>query len=221
MKKLISLCVMSFVILLFGCTALPNDKPNSKLSNENSSVANNQSTNHSGVGNNPSSYLFISVHVAYPVYDSVEEIANAATNIYIGTVKNISYEIVDMENEKIDNSPKSQSSSRMLYTIYTVSVKTSLKGDNSSEIKIGRIGGLVGYNEAEQYRKMKESGLLSKYNGIPMGSVTDDSINLSIGGEYLFCTSRRGGDIDNVINLTQFAFAVDSDEAERLIALSK
>ena len=150
------------------------------------------------------------IAVSYPVYHNVGEIANAATNIYVGTVTDISYEIVDMKTGKVDNSPESESTSRMLYTIYTVSVTSSLKGKNPSEIKISRLGGVVNCQESEQIEKLQESGLLSKYFGIP---VVSDTVQVHLGNEYLFCTHRVGGDFDLVINLTQFAHEINSDEA--------
>ncbi len=218
MKKTISLCVMSLILLLLGCTDLPDGTPSRELSYENVSDLNDESTNHTDVENGTSNYTFISLHADYPEYDNIESVSNAATNIYIGTVKDISYEIIDMKTGKVDNSAESQSSSRMLYTIYTVSVTTSLKGENPSEIKIRRIGGLIGCNETDQYEKMEKSGLLSKYNGIP---IVDKSVTLNVDDEYIFCTQRTGGDFDFVINLTQFAYKVNSYEAELLIENNK
>jgi hypothetical protein len=208
MKKIMSLCVaMLIVFSFFGCAASVDDVPNDDFDN-------------GDVNNDKSNYTFVSLHADYPFYYNVEDITNAAANIYIGTVKSVTFEIIDMKTGKIDNSSKSQSSSRMLYTVYTVSVKTSLKGDNPSEIKIRRIGGLVGHKESEQFKKMQDSGLLSKYDGIPV--ISDiDSIELDVDGEYLFCTNRYGGDFDSVINLTQFAHSMDSNEAKLILKSSK
>ena len=166
--------------------------------------------------NSMSDYTIVSYSADYPLYKNYYDIANAATNIYIGTVESITYEIIDMKTGKVDDSPKSQSSSRMLYTVYTISVKSSLKGENPSEIKICRIGGLVGYNEKQQYDKMLKSGLLNRYNGIPVVAV-DEGVILDIGSEYLFCTKRSSSEFDFVINPTQFAHKTNSEEAELIV----
>ena len=165
-----------------------------------------------------STHQTILVHADYPVYNSTEEIANAATNIYVGTVKDISFEVIDMKTGKADNSSESLSTSRMLYTVYTISVTDSIKGDNPEEIKICTLGGIAGYNEENQFNKLRSSGLLTKYNGIP---ITKSKCSLAVGNKYLFCTSRTVGDYDFVINLTQFAHRIDSDNATAIIRASK
>lgn len=168
-----------------------------------------------------STFPTVSVHVGYPSYSSADEIVDAATNIYVGTVKEITFEVIDTKTGKDDPSPESISASRMFYTVYTVSVTESVKGDSPSEIKIRRVGGIVGYREDVQYDKLVSSGLTEQYNGIPVISETEDVCSLAVGNKYLFCTSRDGGDSDSVINLTQFAYRIDSDNATAIIKASK
>ena len=135
------------------------------------------------------------------------EIVTASSNIYTGKVKNISFEIVNMKTGTADSSAASGKTDCMLYTVYTVDVLKSYKGDNSGEIKICVIGGIAGYRENEQYDALQAAGLYEQYNGIP---VVDGGCSLAIDGEYLFCTSRTAGGYDFVINKTQFAHAVNS-----------
>lgn len=59
-----------------------------------------------------------------------------------------------MKTGKTDNSPESLSTSRMLYTVYTISVSDSVKGDNPEEIRICTLGGIAGYNEEAQFSKL-------------------------------------------------------------------
>ena len=99
-----------------------------------------------------STFPTVSVHVGYPSYSSADEIVDAATNIYVGPVKEITFEVIDTKTGKDDPSPESISASRMFYTVYTVSVTESVKGDSPSEIKIRRVGGIVGYREDVQYQ---------------------------------------------------------------------
>lgn len=149
----------------------------------------------------------------WPYYETVEEIIDVSTNIYFGKITDISFEIVDMETGKIDNSATTESNSRMLYTIYTVEVAESLKGVNSSEIQFGIDGGIVGYQEKKQHELMVAAGLLPEGQGIP---IWWDHPTLSQNETYLFCTRRKGGDFDYVINLAQFAYLQDSDEAKQI-----
>ena len=68
----------------------------------------------------------------WPSYETADEIVAAASNIYSGKVSEISFAIVDMKTGYIDEDPDSPSTSRMLYTVYTVEVDKNYKGDNPS-----------------------------------------------------------------------------------------
>ena len=196
MKKTLLLCiVISLLFFLLGCT--------------------------SSATNSESNYPFVTIQADYPYYSNIEDIMSAASHIYVGTVKSISFEIIDMKTGEIDESPESKSSSRMLYTIYTISVKTSVKGDNPAEVKIGRTGGLKGYNEKEQFEKMQKSGLLSAYDGIPLMTGADSTAALNVGSEYLFCTRRPGEHLDIPISPGEFAHKIGSNEANSILKASK
>ena len=208
MKNILLLFIAVLVLCLFGCSS----------SNNESNFLNDKKVSGVNLENVSSEYTFSKVYVDYPEYNTEKELVEAASNIYVGVVTKISYEIIDMQTGKVDSSPESKSNSRMLYTIYTLSVKNSLKGENPSEIKIRRIGGTIGHHEDEQYTKMKSSGLMSEYGGIP---VVDIANNVNIGSEYLFCVKRSASGFDIVLNLTQFAYQVDSVEAEGIMNLFK
>lgn len=159
----------------------------------------------------------------YPVLDLVpdwssyktsDEIVKAASNIYSGKVSEISFAIVDMKTGRIDEDPESSSTSRMLYTVYTVEVNKSYKGENPGIIKIRKIGGIDRYKVKEQYDLMKKSGMMEKYSGIP---ICNDDCSLAVGSTYLFCTSRTVGDFDFIINPTQFAHSISSNNAKAII----
>lgn len=162
-----------------------------------------------------SEYPILIIHPDWPSYNTAEEIVKAATNIYSGTVIDISFAIVDMKKGSVDEDPKSSNTSRMLYTIYTVEVQESYKGDSLSKTQICKIGGLNNYRVKEQYDLMDISGILSQYSGIP---VCDDHCSLAVGNTYLFCTSRTIGDFDYIINPTQFAYDPTSKNAKNIIS---
>ena len=159
---------------------------------------------------------YIQIYRDYPVYKTASEIVNNSSKIYIGTVKNISFEIIDMNTGKVDEDYNSKSNLRMLYTVYTISVKNSLKGDKFEEVKIYRMGGLRDYKINEQYGKIKESGLFEKYQGIPL-LYCNNYISPVLEREYLFCTNEW----DYAINPTQFACEINSRIAEKIIEILK
>ena len=162
-------------------------------------------------------YHTVLTHFDYPSYSSAAEVAKAAENVYAGTVTDISFEIICMQTgETVDTSDSSEAS-RMLYTVYTVQLSDSFKGENPDEIKIYRIGGLIGYKESVQYSMIEKAGLFDEYHGIPVTTDADAS-KLTVGAQYLFCTVRPVEGHDVPINPTQFAYDPASASANEIIA---
>ena len=164
-----------------------------------------------------SAYHTVLTHLDYPSYSSASEVAKAAENVYTGTVTDISFEIIYMQTGETVDTGDSSEASRMLYTVYTVQLTDSFKGENPEVIKIYRIGGLIGYKEADQYNMIEKSGLLDEYHGIPVTTDADAS-KLTVGAQYLFCTVRPVDGHDVPINPTQFAYAPASASADEIIA---
>lgn len=203
MKKLIiiGLVVIMIVMCFSGCsTSINNEMPKDLTI---SSVSKND---------------IVELSPDWPIYDTASEIVKASTNIYTGKVNEISFEIIDMVTGKKDDSPESDSSDRMLYTVYTVTVTDSKKGNNPEELKICLIGGIPSYKEEEQYSALESVGLLKEFGGIP---VISDAPLLALDTEYLFCTVRTIGDFDFVINQTQFAHRLDSQNYKAIISAIK
>ena len=162
-------------------------------------------------------YHTVLTHFDDPSYSSAAEVAKAAENVYTGTVTDISFEIICMQTgEAVDTSDSSEAS-RMLYTVYTVQRTDSFKGENPVEIKIYRIGGLIGYKESVQYNMIEKAGLFDEYHGIPVTTDADAS-KLTVGAQYLFCTVRPVEGHDVPINPTQFAYDPASASANEIIA---
>ena len=205
MKKIISIIVAILTIFAFGCSVSP----------ENNNSSGKESTDAQDIS---SEYQIVKLHADWPIYGTSQGIVEASTNIYSGKVTNISFCIIDMTTGEPDNQPESISTSHMLYTIYTIAVTESYKGQNLSEIKIKKIGGLPSYHAKEQYELMESSGMLSKYNGIP---VIDGGKTLDEGEEYLFCTERTTGPYDLIINLSEFAHDIGSKSAMDIIKACK
>lgn len=202
-----------FVFVIVAAVAVPSIINNFIITNAESEEVDLSAETHS-------EYPIISMHSSadWPWYSTVGEIVDASTEIYSGKITGISFEIVDLTTGKADRSPDIESAHRMLYTLYTVAVTDSYKGETVSEKVICITGGMAGYNEKEQYDLLESSGLLNKYHGIP---VTEKIRSLKIGSEYLFCTARTAGDYDHIINPDQFAYQLDSENAKKIIHFVK
>ena len=96
MKK--SLCIVLSVTILLTMSACGNKENMSK---------------------NDSEGLVTSIHADYPVYDSAKEIVDSAGLVFSGTVKSISYEVLDVRSEKDTDSQTGLSDSTGIpYTLY-------------------------------------------------------------------------------------------------------
>lgn len=157
----------------------------------------------------------IVISMDWPYYKTAEETIEASSHIYSGKVIDISFTVLDMKTGAEDLDPESESASRMLYTVYTISVTDEYKGESAETVRIVVNGGLPGEKENEQFNIIRGSGL--KYNGIP---VTPEKVELSVGQSYLFCIYRVG-DFDHIINPNQFAFLLNSKDAKTIIDCCK
>lgn len=149
----------------------------------------------------------------WPEWKTAEEIEAAANNIYIGKVTDISFEVIDYHTGKPADS-SAGGSTQVLYTVYTVEVDSSLKGTNPAVVKIAREGGTKGYDDEALDNLLKKYGMESVIIAMP-----DDTLSLSLGETYLFCTYRAFDTYDWIINPTQYAFSLDSDTATAIAAM--
>ena len=154
-----------------------------------------------------------SVTFDWPEWKTAEEIEAAANNIYVGKVTDISFEVIDYHTGKPADS-SAGGSTRLLYTVYTVEVDSSLKGTSPTVVKIAREGGTKGYDDEALDNLLKKYGIKSVSVSMP-----DDTLSLSLGETYLFCTNRAFDTYDWIINPTQYAFSLGSDTATAIAAM--
>lgn len=152
-------------------------------------------------------------------YNNAIDLTNAATNIYSGVVKDISFTIVDYATGTIDVSPESKSTHRALYTIYTIETTTSIKGSNPEEISVCILGGIPGYKEENQFSIQEKAGLFN--DDCKFIPIIGKCTTLKVGKEYVFCTVRTIENLDFVINPTQFAHNIGSHNAKLIIDICK
>ncbi len=156
---------------------------------------------------------YVQVQTDWPYYATSEEIVEAATQIYSGTVVDMSYTILNRETGEIVQTVPPEGGSYMLYTVYTVQVEECYKGEHQNQVRLCLMGGTAGVNEQEQYDLLERAGYFRRYDGIP----------LCIGyrhparnGKYLFCTIRHG-DLDFVISGDQYMYR-DGEKIEGITA---
>ena len=144
------------------------------------------------------------LHADWPYYDSLQELAEAATDIYEGKIVNISFDIVDMYTGKSLSESESVDKSHLeLYTVYEVEVSKTYKGTEKDKRSFCVVGGLDHYKLEDQYDLMSSAQIYTPDMGI---KVIDEFRTLNIGESYLFLTADNGGTYDYIVNANQFAF---------------
>ena len=193
MKKISIFLALIFVLLCFtGCGESTGEKES-----------------FDGFSSLSSEEKFSNLQLDWPEYNSVDKIINASSNIFIGEVISIDFEIIDLKTGAAITSFDEENNNLMLYTVYTIQVKDSLKGKSTSEYKLRRIGGTIGYKEDIQYDLLEQSDLLSIYGGTP---VVEKYKVIDVGETYLFCATEY----DFVINPYQFAYKEGSDMSNQI-----
>ena len=203
-KKTLLTLAISFSLLLTGChsSVLNDSRPDDLKTSD-------------------TDYQIKELQYDWSCYNTSDELTAAATDIYSGTVTDISFEIVDeMTGLYVhDFSSVDKEYARKNYalvTIYTVSVTKNHKGSSKTEMKVANTGGISGYREEEQHDLLVLAGLDD--NKIP---VVKNGCSLAVGNEYVFCVFRfpesYGLDYDHAINPYQYAHKIDSSNAKAII----
>ena len=153
------------------------------------------------------SNLLCHIRIEWDKYNSAEEIVDASSNVFVGKVDNIYFEVYDVLTGQIDRSPSSTSENRYLTTNYTIRVLDNYKGETEQTVTLRITGGIPSRIE-EQQALCREAGII---RSILIGELNE----LTLGETYLFCTYRFN-DYYKIINMDQFSYPVDSPEAEEI-----
>lgn len=169
MKK--SLCIVLSVTVLLAMSACGNKEDISK---------------------NDSEGFVTSIHTDYPVYDSAKEIVDAAGLVFSGTVKGISYEVLDVRSENNTDSQTGLSNSAGIpYTLYKIEIKKIYKGNVEGDtITIKRPGGQVDSNEY----------------------VLEDATDISEGETYLFLAEQYENTYPSLLNASQASYNLNGQD---------
>jgi hypothetical protein len=94
-------------------------------------------------GNLDSGDTTTSTSADYPVYETAKELMDASDLVFSGTISEIKYEMLDVrtKSEKDSSTGLSDSSEKLPYTIYVISINTLYKGssDSTNPITVSQI----------------------------------------------------------------------------------
>lgn len=136
----------------------------------------------------------VSISAEYPEYENANTLVDSSDLIFSGTVKDISYEQLDVRTDKEEGSETD--GEKLPYTIFEISVDQVYKGSiDGDTIRIKRLGGQTDDTENDL-------------------SDLDDAIDISIGNTYLFLTETYADSYPSLVNMAQSAYNMDDAQAE-------
>lgn len=169
--------------LASGCALSPK---NSEISETQKAAATNAEDNTEG--------STVSVSAEYPEYENANTLVDSSDLIFSGTVKDISYEQLDVRTEKEEGSETD--GEKLPYTIFEISVDQVYKGSiDGGTIRIKRLGEQTDDTESDL-------------------SDLDDAIDISIGNTYLFLTKTYADSYPSLVNMAQSAYNMEDAQGE-------
>ncbi len=146
----------------------------------------------------------------YEVYETPDELADAADMVFIGKVKSLSFEVLDFRTG-LPPTAQTEEHDKMLYTNYTVEILKSYKGNASGTFTFKEYGGIRDRHIDEQIialSKVKEHPTISDI------SVAEDE-NYILEEEHTYLLSLHKLDSGSFCLLNpdkQSAFPVENAE---------
>ncbi len=186
MKKAFIFVLCSFLALtLSSCdiiTSIPENNQIPIISNENSDKTSPPEHEHEDVPE----ISFNKLMSDWQVYENATELITAADTVFIARITDISFGVLNSKTA-MPADKDTEAFNRYLYTLYKIDIMDVYKGDPSNATHIKVPGGLEGYNEKQQYDRLKAYGMADGDVSIPM-TVTSSykPIDIKMGGVYLF-----------------------------------
>lgn len=169
-------------------------------------------------------YEPIHTHIAYPIngaealpdgpyvvmstdwllYRDAQALVDSADLVFIGKITDIDFQVLDSSNA-LPVSDKTLEHAKHLYTIYSVEISQTYKGDTTNITKIRIMGGLVDYDTEAQLHAIEEGNAFGKENGIPVWS-NSHKIECQMGNSYLFALRQFETGYPTILNLDQSIF---------------
>ena len=151
----------------------------------------------------------------WPLYSSAKDLINNADLVFIGKITGIDFDVLDSSNA-LPVSETTPHYARQLYTIYTVEISQTYKGDTTDITKIRIMGGVVDYNIDTQLEVMEIGNAFAKENGIP---ILDNyyKVQCKIGNSYIFTLRQFETGYPTIMNVDQSVFDLNDPTRKQTI----
>ena len=151
----------------------------------------------------------------WPLYSSAKVLINNADLVFIGKITGIDFDVLDSSNA-LPVSETTPHYARQLYTIYTVEISQTYKGDATDITKIRVMGGLVDCDIDTQLEVMENGNAFGKENGIP---ILDNyyKVQCKIGNSYLFTLRQFETGYPTIMNVDQSVFDLNDPTRKQTI----
>lgn len=138
------------------------------------------------------------ISAEYPEHEDANTLVDSANLIFSGTVKDISYEQLDVRTEKEEGSETD--GEELPYTIFEISVDQVYKGSiDGDTIRIKRLGGQTDDTEYD----------------------LSDAVEISIGSRYLFLTETYEDSYPSLVNMAQSVYNMEDAQGEGAVSDGK
>lgn len=148
--------------------------------------------------------LYTLISADWHIYSGAKDLIDNADLVFIGKITDIDFQVLDWSSA-LPVSDDTPDFSRRLYTIYTVEISDTYKGDTTYVTKIRVMGGLVNYKVDEQLSVMESGKAFLKENGIPIWE-NYHKVQCSIGNSYLFALRQFETGYPTIMNVDQSVF---------------
>ena len=133
------------------------------------------------------------------VYESADELIEACDMVVVGTVTNISFQVLDIRTGKVLEA-ETEDLYRSLHTIYDIDIIETYKGDSKSKEQVRVIGGLEGVYVTEQLVALgQEQATIFVLEGL---------IEISEGETYLFMLDQYEDTLPTIVNVEQGIYSI-------------
>lgn len=151
----------------------------------------------------------------WQLYSNAKDLINNADLVFIGKITDIDFQVLDSSNA-LPVSETTPNYARQLYTIYTVEISQTYKGDTTDITKIRVMGGVVDYNIDTQLEVMENGNAFGKENGIP---ILDNyyKVQCNIGNSYLFTLRQFETGYPTIMNVDQSVFDLNEPTRKQTI----
>lgn len=188
MKKILGILLSaSMVCLASGCAL----SPKSAETTETQKAAATNAEDHAEESK-------VGISADYPEYENANMLVDSTDLIFSGTVKDISYEKLDVRTEKEEGSETD--GEELPYTIFEISVDQVYKGSiDGDTIRIKRLGEQTDDTEHD----------------------LSDAVEISIGNKYLFLTETYEDSYPSLVNTAQSVYNMEDAQGEGAVSDGK